>query len=55
MGLVMPWSMAVYIIKLVCLGLDGWIATTVTVADEIAHALRNRDAAAGSFSVADVC
>jgi len=50
MGMLMPWSMAVYIIKLVRVELDGWIATTVTVADEIAHALRTGDAT-GSFSV----
>ncbi|XP_020099835.1 uncharacterized protein LOC109718187 isoform X1 [Ananas comosus] len=39
----MPWGLAVYIMNMVWVALDGWISSCVMVADEIAHALRTGD------------
>ncbi|XP_008808784.1 uncharacterized protein LOC103720722 [Phoenix dactylifera] len=39
----MPWALAVYIMNMVWMVLDDWISSCVTVADEIAQALRTGD------------
>ncbi|XP_072975647.1 uncharacterized protein [Typha angustifolia] len=39
----MPWGLAVYIMNMVWIVLDDWISSCVTVADEIARALRTGD------------
>ncbi|XP_020254571.1 uncharacterized protein LOC109831624 [Asparagus officinalis] len=43
MGMAMPWSLMVYLINMVWIMLDGFISSTVTVADAIAGSLRAGD------------
>ncbi|CAN0877224.1 hypothetical protein LINGRAHAP2_LOCUS11769 [Linum grandiflorum] len=39
----MQWSSTLWMIRMVWLALAGWISSCFTVADEIAHSIRNGD------------
>lgn len=38
-----PWSMTLWLAKMVWLALSGWVVSCLSVADEIANTLRNGD------------
>ncbi|XP_077218811.1 uncharacterized protein LOC143853002 [Tasmannia lanceolata] len=39
----MPWRMAIYIVKMVWMMLNGWVSSCLMVANEIARSLRTGD------------
>ncbi|XP_043698838.1 uncharacterized protein LOC122649670 [Telopea speciosissima] len=45
----LPWSMTLWLGKMVVIALRGWVFSCLTVADEIAGALRSGDV--GPFHV----
>ncbi|XP_057547660.1 uncharacterized protein LOC130826133 [Amaranthus tricolor] len=45
----MPWSMTLWISKMVWLALAGWITSCLIIADEIAGSIRSGDI--GAFNI----
>ncbi|PIA48172.1 hypothetical protein AQUCO_01400625v1 [Aquilegia coerulea] len=45
----MPWGMTLWMAKMVWMALCGWVSSCLTVAHELAQALRNGDV--GPFHV----
>ncbi|XP_042411292.1 uncharacterized protein LOC122005166 isoform X2 [Zingiber officinale] len=37
----MPWSLAIYVMGMVWVVLNGWVSTCLMIADEIARGLRS--------------
>lgn len=42
-AMAVPWSMTLWLAKMVWLALSGWVVSCLSVADEIANTLRNGD------------
>lgn len=39
----MPWNLALYLMRIVWMGLTGWISSCLSFANEIARSLRSGD------------